>query len=202
MEGKMQKLANNLITSILFIIGVCTASEAAIINAASCSQDDVNAAIAVASNGDTVTVPAGNCTWTTEISNTTSVTISQGITLQGAGIDVTTITDGCAHNLVNGGGREFPLAVSPPSGQIVRITGFTFNGSSNDNWQEFMSIGSNLQLAFRVDHIKWNGYRLMASIYAAFGVFDHNTIYTGFNANSFEIYGNGTVGGSCSGACL
>ncbi len=39
------------------------------VNAASCSRNDVNAAIASASDGQIVTIPNGSCTWTTGISD-------------------------------------------------------------------------------------------------------------------------------------
>lgn len=42
-------------------------ARASTIRAASCSQSDVQAAIDAASDGDTVAVPAGNCTWTTAV---------------------------------------------------------------------------------------------------------------------------------------
>jgi polygalacturonase len=38
-----------------------------VIHAASCSQEDVQAAIDAANDGDTVSVPAGTCTWTTPL---------------------------------------------------------------------------------------------------------------------------------------
>src|SRR5574341_310893 len=44
--------------------------QAATIAAASCSRTDVNAAISNASDGDTVLVPAGTCTWDQRITIT------------------------------------------------------------------------------------------------------------------------------------
>ena len=41
---------------------------AATINATSCSQSAVQAAIATAEIGDTVSVPSGQCTWSSSIS--------------------------------------------------------------------------------------------------------------------------------------
>ncbi len=56
------------------------AARAATINAASCNASDVQGAINSASEGDTVTIPAGTCTWTS------GVTISgKGIIVKGAG---------------------------------------------------------------------------------------------------------------------
>ena len=53
-----------------------------IVYAASCEQSDVQAAINSASDGDTVVVPAGSCTWSASV----SVPNSRKITLQGAGV--------------------------------------------------------------------------------------------------------------------
>ncbi len=50
-------------------------SEAATITAASCSRDAVNAAISSASDGDTVLIPDGSCTWTTGISTTKQIAV-------------------------------------------------------------------------------------------------------------------------------
>lgn len=64
-------------------------SKAATLNAASCSITDINAAIGLASDGDTVDVPGGDCSWD---ASATKVNLNKAITLQGAGIDLTNIT--------------------------------------------------------------------------------------------------------------
>ena len=98
---------------------------ASIIHAASCSQADVQAAIDTASDGDFVLIPAGYCAWTTPASNTPSVIINQkGITLLGAGIDQTVITDGTTTAW-----NETPLRVDGVAGRPFKITGFTFVGN-------------------------------------------------------------------------
>ena len=52
------------------LIAICLSSSASanIIQAASCSRADVQAAINSAQDGDTVLVPAGECTWNSEVS--------------------------------------------------------------------------------------------------------------------------------------
>lgn len=58
----------------------CSVGAQTTINAATCSQTDVQTAINSAVEGNTVIIPAGNCPWTS------GVTISgKGITVQGAG---------------------------------------------------------------------------------------------------------------------
>jgi chitodextrinase len=59
-----------------------------VISAASCSEEDVQVAIDSASAGDTVLVPAGNCTWSCQV----HIRHGKKITLQGAGMDSTVIT--------------------------------------------------------------------------------------------------------------
>src|SRR5215467_3380609 len=70
----------------------------------SCELSDVVAAVGAVHDGDTVAVPAGTCTWTNKPNNTSqaALTISKGITLQGAG---------CPLDVSNG----WPIANSPCS---------------------------------------------------------------------------------------
>ncbi len=84
--------------------------QAAIINAATCSQTDVQAAVNSAANGDVVQVPAGTCTWNTAV----VIPDNKKITLQGAGKTLTVIT-------MSSNGWAFMLGESGS-----RITGFGF----------------------------------------------------------------------------
>ena len=59
-----------------------------VITAVSCELADVQAAIDSAQNGDTVYIPEGNCTWNSE-----ARIIDTNIVIEGAGIDVTNISD-------------------------------------------------------------------------------------------------------------
>lgn len=61
---------------------------AATVTAASCSQAHVQAAVDGASSGDTVTIPAGSCTWATQVAIS-----SKALKIVGAGVGVTNITD-------------------------------------------------------------------------------------------------------------
>ena len=87
-----------------------------------CSYDCVNLAVntdAVA--GDTVNIPAGGATWSSKLY------ITKGITLQGAGIDLTTITS----NISDTGSciiTIIPDATSISADATFRVTGFTFDG--------------------------------------------------------------------------
>jgi hypothetical protein len=75
---------------------------AATIQANSCSQSGVQEAINNAVTGDTVSVPAGNCTWTTRV----SIPSSKKIILLGAGMNFTVITrTGITINMTTSGSR-------------------------------------------------------------------------------------------------
>lgn len=73
---------------LLGFFGFAGSSEAATINATSCLQSDVQNAINSASNEDIVTVPAGNCSWSSGV----SIPNTKALTLQGAGIGNTIIS--------------------------------------------------------------------------------------------------------------
>lgn len=98
--------------------------QAAIVNAASVSRADVGTAVALAKDGDTVNVPAGNATWATTLE------ITKNITLQGAGEGKTVITENLSRTLspplinVN-------LSHDPPATDYsFRLSGFTFKSAS------------------------------------------------------------------------
>lgn len=114
----------------------------------SCSQLDVQEAIDDASDGDIVLVPAGACTWTTPALNAPAVTVYQkAITLQGAGIGQTVITDATT----NGGWNHAMIRVDLLEGQQFRLTGFTF---TEVNQPSGLAIyGSSRE--FRVDHCEF-----------------------------------------------
>lgn len=133
---------------------------AATIPAISCNQTHVQAAITAASDGDTVTVPLGQCTWSSGISTT------KGITIQGAGATATVIT---------GGGFDMNV----PAGKSWRITGFGWTGTTG--------IGVyGTSKSWRIDHNAWSN--MMGRVddrniwiepdcdYTS-GVIDHNSFY-------------------------
>lgn len=108
---------------------------AATIQAASCSQADVQAAINAASGGDMVSIPAGNCTWTS------GVTITKGLTVQGASE---------ASTIISSSGT-LPFTIDLSSG-FARISQMTLIG--NAPWGYIQVDGSNA--SFRLDHLTFN----------------------------------------------
>jgi len=112
------------LTFVLFLTSLIGVAHGATINASSCAKSAVQSAINAAKAGDTVAVPAGNCSW----GGTLSLPNNKRITLQGAGKDATIIT-----------GEVF----FGSSGS--RVTAFTFKGNPI-----IVSYG----YGFRLDHCK------------------------------------------------
>ena len=168
----------------LFILCVAAGADAATITAPSCGRDQVAAAINSAKDGDTVVVPAGACTWTSPM------TIDgKSITLQGAGIDTTIITDGTRGD---SNSNKVPLLIwntkttgGAPAG-FTRLTGFTFRGGDtslgkgccNEALLEFDGQTTSL----RVDHNKFQPTRSANIRFNdVIGVADHNVFDIGNN---------------------
>lgn len=132
-------------------------------NSASCSYADVFSAIAAASAGDTVNVPAGNCTWSS------TLTISKSISLIGAGIGNTVIT----------AGADPIISASPPIGALLRVSGFTFNQNGSHRGMTLNSGNNWTPKDLRVDHNRFTngttGDGCGIQVYGAWGVIDHNT---------------------------
>jgi len=73
------------------LVGVPRAFSAAV-PAASCSQSDVQAAVNLANNGDTVNIPSGSCTWrgTLNVMKGIRITGSGSPTITAAGVNIVT----------------------------------------------------------------------------------------------------------------
>jgi hypothetical protein len=97
--------------------------------AASCSLADVQTRINEAADGDTVLIPAGNCTWTSGIAT------SKGIIIKGAGATSTVIT---------GGGFD----MATPNGKSFRITGIGWRGDTG------ISV-TGTSKSWRIDNSAW-----------------------------------------------
>lgn len=125
-----------------------TVSAQATVAAADCSQAAVQAAITGAVDGDTVVIPAGTCTWTTNLQIT-----GKFLTVQGAGMDLTVIVDGVSK-------EPYPnvphvLDVDTKPGGLTRITGLTFQGGTIvDPYNKGMVLIRGNSDQFRLDHIR------------------------------------------------
>jgi hypothetical protein len=113
------------LTAFFLLLLVPSSALTATINAASCSASDVQAAINAASDGDTVQIPVGACTWSSPVS-----TSNKRLVLAGSGSKDTVITASNTNrlNVPNNQGqtvtiKDFKLrGVAGVSG-LVRITG-------------------------------------------------------------------------------
>ncbi|MGZ3775861.1 MAG: hypothetical protein ACXVCY_18855, partial [Pseudobdellovibrionaceae bacterium] len=132
------------------LVLLSTAGMAATRNAASCSFSDVSSAYSAASDGDTVLVPSGNCTW----SNTLSIT--KAITLQGAGSTSTVITSSMAS-------YSQLIAITPASDALpARVTGFGFQLGNFNSGRSAIYIYGRPETTFipkniRIDHNAFTG---------------------------------------------
>jgi hypothetical protein len=168
--------------------------QAATIAAASCGTAQVQSAVNAAQNGDTVTVPSGTCSWSSSVGWT-----GKGITLQGAGIGITTIT-------VATSSRVLQLQTSGAYA-MNRVTGFTFNGqntvqASNEAIIVIDGVGDGLN-SLRIDHNTFANIGKRAvwgymNAYDVSWVVDHNSFLVpgGNSAQSITIEGGRNVAGA------
>ncbi len=137
--------------------------------AASCLQSDVVAAIAAASHGNVVQVPAGTCSWS-------GLAISKAVHVRGAGVGQTRIT-------LTGNNT-----VTKQSAGITRISGFSFTKNGGGNSSKGWTVGGSWQGAEPVIFTD-NDYSLSGSglfrINVAGGVIIANSNFVGGNDDSF-----------------
>jgi hypothetical protein len=169
---------------------------AATIPAANCSADAVQAAINSANNGDTVTIPAGTCTWTKMV----TIPDTKGITLQGAGIDSTILANG-----LSGLVRMFDIYVKGGNA-LTRVTGLTLDARFTSG----TSLGEQLQVMglgvdrFRLDHLKIKNIRFRGILVVAAnggelsGLIDSNVFECpmDYSCHGVDIIGSWPGGGT------
>jgi hypothetical protein len=105
----------------LAFFGFAATGNAATLTASTCSKSDVQTAITNAGRNGTVTVPAGSCTWSS------TLTLTYGITLTGAGVGSTVITSSGGVTLVS----VTPDVTAIANSENIKITGFTFDGANS-----------------------------------------------------------------------
>ena len=160
------------------LIALCTTpvSSANIIQAASCSQADVQSAINFAQDGDTVFVPAGECIWNSEV-----LIQNKTIILIGAG------SGGGGTKIIYGGTNHGLLEVDAgnKTGRM-EITGFWFYGGDTDYWSGTA--------------INFGGPKNWKNLLVHHNVFENNKQWTisGYSGISGVIYQN-TFKGSAHG---
>jgi hypothetical protein len=150
--------------------------EAATINAASCSQGDVQAAIDIAVQGDTVLIPDGDCAWAS------TGLIQKAITLKGNGRYA---VDGDHHD--NG---TWPLTITlagntgieidGDAGDFIRVTGFQFLGTApggTGGHGGLIYVPASNQADWRVDNSRFQVSGNSVKSEGKFGLIDHIYVY-------------------------
>jgi hypothetical protein len=184
--------------------GAAPLADGNVVYAASCAQGDVQAAVDVAQDGDTVIVPPGTCVWVTPGSMKPAVQIgkqtgwnpptfeSKMITLRGAGIGQTVIVDQTLH-----GYNESAILVFTVLGKSVRVTGFTIDRPGQKAEKGSINVNGTGQ-AWRIDHCEFINARRGNGIVASgdsYGVVDHCEFTTdsspGGNFKAFAVMGAG-----------
>jgi hypothetical protein len=190
---------------ILLACAAMAASGAAaqVINAASCSQANVQTALNnIAANGTTVNIPSGNCTWSGNISFSTpySFTLKGQSTATASDShgnptsfsDTTVITDG--QSGTGGNNSILSIGLTGSSSQVARMTGFTIHGG-NVVYNGEITIDGNAGTQARVDHNHIvNINDLAFSMYEPMtGVADHNLfdVPAGVLYNGIRVYNTG-----------
>jgi hypothetical protein len=161
--------------------------QAATINAASAAFADVSTAVALSKDGDTVLVPAGTAAWATPL------TITKGITIQGATTTDTSTPSGTAtdqtiiQDAVNPSLHPATqlVAITLTQNQVFRLTGITFrqgpSGTGNGNQPAVILSGTcpgaSGTGSARIDHCHF--YKLVRNMDIktagwVYGVLDHN----------------------------
>jgi hypothetical protein len=148
-------------------LGLISSADATIRAAATCSFADVSVAISAAAVGDTVTVPAGTCTWS-------SMQITKGISLIGAGIGQTTIVAVAAHVISY-------APANPSTDALFRVSGFTFDFAGSYDGM-LISSGNTiiLQTNIRIDNNRFQNIPMGSTAYQYIhyrgvrGVIDNN----------------------------
>jgi len=130
MEKTIAPLALTVLITILVVLS--SVANAATINAYSCSQAHIKAAIDSASDGDTVVIPGGNCSFTSAV-EVDLATGSKALTIFGSGIGETIISDH-GFKVTGANGKRWRLAEMT----LVGGAGVTVYGQSKE---------------WRVDHI-------------------------------------------------
>jgi hypothetical protein len=191
-----------LLFAILLSLLFARVAQAQTINAASCSSTDVqNALNSVTTDGTTVVIPSGTCTWSSQ------VTYNQAFstTIQGAGnpigsdslgnpigySDQTSIFD------LFGNSSQSTFVINTAAGKFFRMTGVSFLFTSSQTTSRnngVIDLGGNSH-SVRLDHNHFGAgiccRMINVSSGNVWGVLDHNylDITNGVNVNQIEING-------------
>jgi hypothetical protein len=194
----MKQIAITLLGGLL-LGAVDVAAQSRTITAATCGATDVQTAMNQAAAGDTVAIPAGQCSWSTPV----YWSAPPNVTLQGAGTsavgggDVTVITDNYAN-------RQPLLRITTDNTGTFRMTGFTIKGGTGQMKDLGLVSVSGQSKQVRIDHMHLNlktyspmnnGKALRFTGWIN-GVVDHS-ILSAFNG--IDVWYDGYAGGGVEG---
>lgn len=165
-------------------------AEAASIQAAGCNSSQVESAVKSANNGDTVVIPSGTCTWSSPI-----FIDGKSITLQGAGVNGTTIIDGITAPLSSA--KPAILQWKTTGNLLTRITGITFDGNTVGGIDEGGHSGivaiSGSGTKFRLDHVVFRNLTRTVGVQvtgSVTGVIDHVIFNVGSHYGIYIFHDN------------
>lgn len=155
-------------------------SGAATINPATCSLTDVQGAVNSAAEDDTVLVPAGECTWASDL----TIPVTKGLTLKGAGL-----CTGSPCTWRGGPTIHGTVAILAGFGKTYRVTGISFDYVTNSFQQIRVRRADSREgsHSVRIDNNRFN-----ARVYLdcwCWGVVDHN---------EWSTYGRTYLGGGAN----
>ncbi len=188
------------LVSVGFLLGALfsTTARATTWPAASCSEADVAAALGhVAADGDTVTIPAGTCSWTTSLTYnqvySTSIIGAGSQTIVGGG-DVTVIVDNFTTN-------SALVKLNLSSSKILRMSGLTFQGGSGGVKDAGMiNIGGPGTARLDHDHFNFQTYNSAPRSFivvigtGVIGVMDHSILDQSQTSTVLFVNGSGDAG--------
>lgn len=185
---KVQKPGELYYLKIVFVLLILLSSfkpkmSATILSAASVMASDVQKAIDASFDGDVVIIPAGNAIWT----NIVNINY-KAISVIGAGIGVTVITNIQPCNLNDGNGGTFRILCT--TNGMTRISNLEINGNQTANG---ITVHGQLWSSYRIDNCKFKYIYGQAIVNNGLlcGLID-NCIFED-NYKSFDNYGSSTA---------
>ena len=169
-------------------------ANAAQFKAASPALNDVATAVAAASDGDTVLVPAGTATWNTTLAVTKGITIQGATTITGSR-DNPTVNDATIilDNVARTSTASAIVKATIKLGKSFRLSGFTFRRGSLTTLANNGAIRlTGTSQAMRLDHCHFDRLYQNPNISTGggwiYGVIDHCVLDLNFaGAESFSI---------------
>lgn len=185
----------------IILLSAVLAAPAQTINAASCSAGDVqNALNSVSADGTTVNIPAGSCTWATQV----TYTQIYSTTIQGQTTCTGTPASSCADNTaITDNTGSGVITIITAARKTFRMTGLTFQNDNYTNYNGSITITGNSQ-AVRIDHIHVAHMTAVSMQVTGwvYGVMDHVVfdMNQGSDDNGIRIQDDGWNGGDKLGA--